>query len=701
MPRASVNGTSLYYDDVGAGPPLLFIHGAVTDARSWAGQIERLSSSFRCIAYDRRGSSRSPWGVPAEADAGIDAADAAALMRLLDAVPGVVVATSAGGRIALELMVSYPDLLAGAVLSEPTAFELDPGDHSAFDVAVQSAVQNALVKEGPSAAVERFAREIDLVEWASAPEDERERRRGNHAALLRLMSSAPKLLTLRHLEGIKLPCIVVAGTQTHDVFRRIAAVLASTIPGARLVEFSGSGHQTYANQPEDFERVVREFTGSVLAVSDPVACRRRIEAVREANTSAVQEAAARASCSPPNGLDPLFDRSDPGMRVDPYPYYCRLREKEPIHWSQDGFWVLSRYADVAAVHRDRRFDRGLKPDDGVLARWGGAESAVAQELGRWMLLKDPANHTRLRSLVRPAFKHTTLRELRAQIQQTVDDLLDRVQDRGSMDVIAEIAFPLPVSVISNLLGLPIDDHKQCREWAEAIGHVFHPIQTSDTLRRADAAIDEVSAYVRAQVVARRQWPRDDLLSLLIAAEEAGDRLTESELVSTVNLLLFAGHETTRNLIGNGLLALLRHPDELQRLHCEPELMPHAVDELLRYDSPVQSNRQVAREDVEIDSVRIAAGQLVILLIGAAHRDPAQFTSPDRLDVGRPDVRPLSFGGGVHHCLGAGLAQMEAEIVLSSLLRRFNDLTLAVDEPQWRNNLTLRGLQALPITFTAR
>ena len=267
MPTASVNGTSLYYDDVGEGPPLLFIHGTVTDASSWAGQIERLSSSFRCIAYDRRGSSRSPWGVPAEAETNIDAVDASVLIRQLQAVPSVVVATSAGGRIALELMVSYPDLLAGAVLSEPTAFELDPADHSTFDIAVQSAVHDALAKEGPRAAVERFAIEIDPVEWASASDDERERRRANHAALLRLMSSTPKLLTLRHLEGIKVPCVVVVGTETHDVFRRIAAVLASTIPGARLVEFPGSGHQTYANQPEDFARVIREFTASVLAVA--------------------------------------------------------------------------------------------------------------------------------------------------------------------------------------------------------------------------------------------------------------------------------------------------------------------------------------------------------------------------------------------------------------------------------------------------
>ena len=270
MPTARANGTSLYYEDVGAGPPLLFVHGTVTDASTWAGQVGRLSPEFRCIAYDRRGSSRSPLGGPADAVAGVDADDAAALIRLLGAAPCIVVASSAGGRIALELMERHRQLLAGAVLSEPAVFELDPGDHSTFDLAVRSAVQRGLATGGPRSAVEAFARVIDPVEWASATEEERDRRRDNHPAMLRILGSPPDPLTGRHLQAMQIPCTVVAGAETHDVFRRIAEVLAASIPGARLVEVAGSGHQTYAGRPEQFAQIVREFARSVFRPGEAV-----------------------------------------------------------------------------------------------------------------------------------------------------------------------------------------------------------------------------------------------------------------------------------------------------------------------------------------------------------------------------------------------------------------------------------------------
>jgi hypothetical protein len=400
----------------------------------------------------------------------------------------------------------------------------------------------------------------------------------------------------------------------------------------------------------------------------------------------------------PAPVDPLFDPGDPALMADPYPMYRRLREADPVHWSPLGAWVLSRYADVDAVQRDGRFDRGLRPCDPMLARFGGAGSPVAVELGRWMLHRDPPDHTRLRRLVTAAFRYTNVRTLRSRIQGIVDDLLDGVAGRGRMDVVADIAYPLPVAVVSDLLGLPIEDHTQRRVWAEAITQVFHPVQTAGTLDAAALAIEEASAYIRTRVEARRRDLRDDLLSSLIAAEEDGDRLGEGELVSTVNLLLFAGHETTRNLIGNAVLALLRHPAELERLREQPGLAAGAVEEFLRYDSPVQSNRRIAREEVELEGIRIQPGQSVHLLIGAAHRDPERFAEPDRLDVARRDVRPLSFGGGIHFCVGAPLARMETEIVISSLLRRLGDLELAVDEPVWRSNAVLRGLVALPVTF---
>lgn len=402
---------------------------------------------------------------------------------------------------------------------------------------------------------------------------------------------------------------------------------------------------------------------------------------------------ARAS----RGIDPLFNPGDPAMRPDPYPAYKRLRESDPVHWSPLGFWVVSRYCDVASIHQDPRFDRGVGPGDGRIANWGGADSPVAVELARWMLHQNPPDHTRLRGLVQPSFRQATFRSLRPRIERRVRELIDPLLNQGSMDVVVDLAYRLPVSVISDLLGLPVGDHEQCRRWADAIAQAFHPVQTPETLSAAARAIEDASEYIRRLVAARRQDPAPDLLSSLIEAEEVGERLSEPELVSTVNLLFFAGYETTTNLIGNGLLALLRHPAELRRLRSEPALIPNAVQELLRYDSPVQANRRVAREDVELEGATIRAGQHVMLLIGAAHRDPEVFSEPDRLDVGRPDVRPLSFGGGVHFCLGAGLARIEAEVALASLLQ-LNNLELATTEPRWRDNFILRGLEALPVSF---
>jgi pimeloyl-ACP methyl ester carboxylesterase len=259
MPWTLVNGTHLYHEEAGAGPALLFLHGAVTDAGTWTGQVARLSASFRCIAYDRRGSSRSPWTEPAGDPREVDAADAAALIELLGAAPCVVVATSAGGRVALELMLRYPHLVAGAVLSEPAVFELDPGDHTAFDRSVQEAFEGPLLAGDPRAAVEAFARVIDPREWAATTEDERAARRGNHAALQRLAASTPPPMTRDDLARVGVPCAIVTGAETHGVFRRIAESLAASLSGATLVCLSGCGHQTYAARPEAFARIVRTF----------------------------------------------------------------------------------------------------------------------------------------------------------------------------------------------------------------------------------------------------------------------------------------------------------------------------------------------------------------------------------------------------------------------------------------------------------
>jgi cytochrome P450 len=286
--------------------------------------------------------------------------------------------------------------------------------------------------------------------------------------------------------------------------------------------------------------------------------------------------------------------------------------------------------------------------------------------------------------------------LRARAQTIVDSLLGRVLGTGAMDVIADLALPLPVAVIGELLGLSVDDHEQTGRWARAVGHAFDEGLTPETLGQAELAIEEITSYMRTKL-GQAGGSRGGILSTLQAAL-SGERLSEQELVSTANLLLFAGFETTRNLIGNGFLALLRHPEELERLRARPDLLPNAVLELLRYDSSVQANRRVAREPLEVGGVEIPAGEKMLLLLGAANRDPARFVDPDRLDVARRGVRPLSFGGGLHFCLGAPLALMEAEIAISSLLRRLAGIEVA-GPVEWADNIFLRGLEALPIRFT--
>jgi cytochrome P450 len=392
----------------------------------------------------------------------------------------------------------------------------------------------------------------------------------------------------------------------------------------------------------------------------------------------------------------LYDASDPGYRTDPYPLYASLRATDPVHRSPKGFWVLTRYEDIDLVQRDARCSRGLRPDDGMVAAWGGWSSPIATELCAWMMHQDGADHVRLRGLVGKAFQPAGIRLLRARAQTIVDSLLGRVLGTGAMDVIADLALPLPVAVIGELLGLSVDDHEQTGRWARAVGHAFDEGLTPETLGQAELAIEEITSYMRTKL-GQAGGSRAGILSTLQAAL-SGERLSEQELVSTANLLLFAGFETTRNLIGNGFLALLRHPEELERLRARPDLLPNAVLELLRYDSSVQANRRVAREPLEVGGVEIPAGEKMLLLLGAANRDPARFVDPDRLDVARRGVRPLSFGGGLHFCLGAPLALMEAEIAISSLLRRLAGIEVA-GPVEWADNIFLRGLEALPIRFT--
>ena len=395
--------------------------------------------------------------------------------------------------------------------------------------------------------------------------------------------------------------------------------------------------------------------------------------------------------------DIQFNPMDPDFVADPYPMYHRLRAEDPVHRSPLGFWVLTRYPDVMASLRDPRLIK--EPIAAfVAARFG---MAVPPGLGLSMLDRDPPDHTRLRSLVSKAFTPRALERLRPGIQQTVDGLLDQVSGRGAMDLIEEFAYPLPVRVICEMLGVPVKDHERFKAWGLDIARGLDAIMLppdSEVGRRSVSGRRALAEYFRELIAERRAAPRDDMLTALIAAEEAGDKLSEEELLATCILLLVAGHETTVNLIGNGTLALLRHPAELRKLREHPGLIGSAVEELLRFDGPVQRTARIPSEDVTIGGHTIGKGEMVMPFLGAADRDPAQFPDPDRLDITRADNRHIAFGMGIHFCLGAPLARMEGQIAINTLLARLPKLALATDRPAFRQSLTLRGLASLPVSF---
>jgi cytochrome P450/class 3 adenylate cyclase/tetratricopeptide (TPR) repeat protein len=394
--------------------------------------------------------------------------------------------------------------------------------------------------------------------------------------------------------------------------------------------------------------------------------------------------------------DVLFDPASREFHANPYPFYHRLRAEDPVHRTAQGYWVVTRYPDVMTVMRDQRFGR----ED-----FGPAISAVygddSERVPRPMVFRDPPAHTRLRSLVSKAFTSRVVEGLKPRIREIVDGRLDLVQQRGTMDVIADLAYPLPVTVICELLGAPPEDADTMRQWTADITRSLDALglhSDREIVKRGRAARHSLGEYFRGLLPERRAHPRADLLSQLLAAEEQGDKLSEDELIATCVLIFIAGHETTVNLIGNGLLALLRHPEQLERVQADPALIAGAVEELLRYDSPVQRTARVATEDVEIGGKTIPKHALVVAAIGAANRDPEQFADPDRFDIARQDNHHVAFGFGIHFCLGAPLARVEAQIAIETLLRRMPRLALAGGSPEWRQSSTLRGLTALPVSF---
>jgi cytochrome P450 len=393
-----------------------------------------------------------------------------------------------------------------------------------------------------------------------------------------------------------------------------------------------------------------------------------------------------------------YNPLSPRVYTDPYPTYAALRSKDPVHWSPllDS-WVVARYADVDAILRDhRRFAND--PRTRSPARGRRAESAELAEPS--MLFLDPPDHTRLRALVSKAFTPQTIQAMAPRIRVVMADLLDQIVDPRAFDLMEAIAHPLPVIVIAELLGVPPQDRVQFKLWSDARARTLEPTSTPREREAAVRAGQALDAYFLRIITARRTAPRHDLISALVAVEDAGETLSERELLIMLRLLLVAGNETTTNLIGNGMLALLQHPEQLQALREDPSLLPTAVEELLRYDSPVQVDGRTAHEDVEMGGRHFRKGQRITVLIGSANHDADVFPDPERLDITRKVTSHIAFGRGIHHCLGAPLARLEGRIAFEILLERFPHLGLLTERPTFKDNVVLRGLQVLPIGAAA-
>ncbi len=388
-----------------------------------------------------------------------------------------------------------------------------------------------------------------------------------------------------------------------------------------------------------------------------------------------------------------YNPLSPRVFMDPYPTYTALRTRDPVHWSNlSNGWVVSRYQDIDAILRDhRRFSND--PQQRLRSRSRRAQ--ISPEADPSMLFVDPPDHTRLRSLVSKAFTPKTIETMDLRVREIMADLLDQIADPASFDLMQAIADPLPVIVIAELIGVPPADRAQFKVWSDQRARTLEPTITSREREIARQAGEALDAYFLGIIAERRAEPRDDLISALVAVEEEGDKLTEREMVVMLRLLLVAGNETTTNLIGNGMLALLQHPEQMRMLREQPDLIPAAIEELLRYDAPVQTDIRTALEDMELEGKRIQKGQGILLLIGSANRDPEVFTDPDRLDLTRQEASHIAFGRGIHHCIGAPLARLEGRIAFEMLLERFEDIHLLTNRPQFKDHVVLRGLAELP------
>ncbi len=402
---------------------------------------------------------------------------------------------------------------------------------------------------------------------------------------------------------------------------------------------------------------------------------------------------------------PRVDPFDPTFKANPYPTYAQLRSTAPVHRvtlpSGRHVWLVTRYDDAASVLQDERFVkdwRNAPPPEQLHQVSPFPREYSKLQIGNF-LFKDPPDHKRLRALVSKAFTPRLIEQMRGRVQEVADALLDAVEDKGEMDLVEDYAYPLTITVITDLLGVPAEDRNKFREWTT----------TAVSANWAQEYVEKVlishmrafTDYLRAMFEEKRKDPEDDLVSALVRAEEAGDKLSEDELFGIVFLLLVAGYETTVGLIGNGTLALLQHPNQLQKLRDDPSLIKDAIEELLRYATPFEvSSERFAREDVAIGETVIPKGEMVLAVMAAADRDPERFPEPDTLEITRTDNKHLAFGKGIHFCLGAPLARMEGQIAIGTLLQRMPNLRLkgSPESLTWRPGMIMRGLQGLPVEF---
>jgi hypothetical protein len=396
----------------------------------------------------------------------------------------------------------------------------------------------------------------------------------------------------------------------------------------------------------------------------------------------------------------LYQLLDPEVLANPYPLYQRLRSEDPVHW--DPFlhtWVVTRYADVVQVLYHFSANRTPTPEQ-LSALNLSALNPIAEVMVRQMLFLDPPDHTRLRALASAAFTPRRVEQLRSHIRDVMDTLLDKLVSSGRMDVIADFAGPAPAIVTAELLGVPAADHAKLKDWsqdfAEMLGNFQH---NPDRIPRVLRSVENLCSYFRTAMIEQQAHAREGLIQAMMNAEVDGARLTAEEIIANLIVTMVGGLETTTNLIGNGVLTLLRNPAELEQLRADSSLIPSAVEELLRYESPSQHTARLAPDNVELGGKKILKRQAVIAVMGAGNRDPERFPDPDRLDLARKDNRHLAFGWAAHFCFGAALARLEGQIAFETLLRRLPDLALETKAPlEWRHNLGLRGLTALPVRF---